>query len=729
VRVPVRVSVIALVAALSAILAPSAQAAGAPPQIADSWAAGVGGAVVDLHALVNPNELETRVRAEYLTAEAYEANLTATPPVDGFTGAVVSPAGGLAIGAGSTPAEFSRHIGGLKPATAYRYRIVATNSAGTTTGPVGGFITRPSASPTFELPDGRGWEMVSPVDKNGGDIQGAGAYFGGGVLQAAADGNSVTYDSAFSFARGQGAPGVSQYISRRGSQGWATENVTTPTDAGAYSLESDGVPFQLFSGDLARGLVFDPQRCATAPCPRDYLLRQSSNGALATSAQTDDLAFAGATPDLAHVVLSTCVALTADATEAAGVGGCDVSKPNLYDWSGGDLTLINVLPGDTHGTPGATLGAQGGAISADGSRVYFSVGGNLYLRHGAATSPVDAGQGGGASFETASADGSVALFTKAGHLYRYSASGGAAQDLTPGGGVEGVLGASPDGSFVYYVTSAGLFLSHGGGGPVKVAAGAGPSDYPPSQGTARVAADGTLAFLSSASLTGSDDGGFAEVYRYSPADGTLLCVSCNPTGARPLGPSTIPGATVNGASPAATRVYKPRALSADGNRILFDSRDSLVTTDTNNDRDVYEWEEQGEGTCAEAGGCLALISSGRSTEGASFIDASADGSDVFFLTDGSLVPGDPGAEDVYDARVGGGFAVPSPPIDCVGDACQVLPGEPEDPAPGTASIGPEVNPPVKFPKHKTHHRRKKHRHRKHRHRHHRRHHHPKGGRS
>ena len=707
-RASSRVSVPALVAVALALLVPSAEAAG-PPQITDSWSAGVGGTVVDLHAMVNPEELQTRVQVEYLTAAAYEENLAAAPPREGFTGAVISPAGGVAIGAGNVPAEFSRHIGGLKPSTAYRYRFSATNSNDTTIGPVLGFITRSSTAASFSLPDGRGWEMVSPVDKNGGEIQGAGAYFGGGVMQSAADGNSVSYGAAFSFAGGQGAPGASQYISRRGSQGWSTENVTTPTDAGAYGLQPDGVPFQLFSGDLARGLVFDPQRCAAAPCPRDYLLRQSSDGSLTTSAQADDLTFAGATPDLAHVVLSSCAALTADATEAPGVGGCDVAQPNLYEWSGGGLTLINFLPGETHGTPGATLGAQAGAVSADGSRVYFSAGGDLYLRHAGQTSQVDEEQGGGGEFETASADGGLALFTKAEHLYRYTASSGGVQDLTPGGGVEGVLGASADGAYVYYLTAAGLFLDHGGAA-TKVAATADASDYPPATGSARIAADGNLAFLSSASLTGADTGGFAEVYLYSPAAPSLTCVSCNPTGARPLGPSTIPGAIANGALAGATRAYKPRALSAAGNRVFFDSLDSLVTTDTNNDEDVYEWEAQGVGSCAEAGGCLALISSGRSTEGASFIDASADGSDAFFLTDGSLVPADPGAGDVYDARVGGGTPAVSPPIDCLGDACQVLPGEPEDPAPGTASISAEVNPPVKFPKPKHSH--KKHRHKK-----------------
>jgi hypothetical protein len=137
--------------------------------------------------------------------------------------------------------------------------------------------------------------------------------------------------------------------------------------------------------------------------------------------------------------------------------------------------------------------------------------------------------------------------------------------------------------------------------------------------------------------------------------------------------------------------YKPRALSADGNRLFFDSFDALVVQDTNNDRDVYQWQAQGSGSCVTPGGCVNLISNGQATEGALFLDASADGADAFFLTDASLVVTDPGETDVYDARVGGGFPAPIVPIACLGDACQVVPGEPEDPTAGTGFYRPEGN--------------------------------------
>lgn len=657
------------------------------PAVTDTWVAKVGTTSVELHGEIDPGEAATNGRFEYIADDAFQANLAATPPRDPFTGAVETPVGGKAIPAGSVPVEIKQAVGGLHPGTTFHFRVVASNSEGTDVGPPRTFTLR--IAEESSLLDGRGWEMVSPVDKNGGEIQAPGGVFGGGVFQAAAGGGSIAYSSLSSFGSGQGSPGASQYISSRGSDGWTTANVTTPTLAGAFGPELDGVPYQLFSGDLARAVILDPQRCETAPCPRRYQLRQSSTGSLAPSPAATDLDLAGANAGLTHTVLST-----------AG---------NLYTWSGGSLSPVNLLPGDSAPTPGATLAAQSaGSISDGGTRVYFYLGGNLYLRDGAQTVQVDQAAGGEGSFQAATADGGIAYFLEAEHLYRFTVASGTATDLTPGGGAIGALGASSDGSYLYYLTGDGLYLRHAGL-TTRVADGADASDYPPSVGTARIAANGNLVFLSSASLTEADTGGFPEVYLYRPSPGGLTCVSCNPTGARPLGPSAIPGAVANGRATDATRIYKPRVLTAGGDRVFFESDDALVLTDTNARRDVYEWEAGGVGSCASSAGCLGLVSSGRAEGDASFLDASADGNDAFFLTAGSLVETDPAGADVYDARVGGGFPVPPKPIVCEADNCQVVPEEPDNPASGTGFFRPEGNPPVSFPKAKKHHCKKKHR--------------------
>jgi hypothetical protein len=701
-----------VIAALAALLAVAgcfaggtgvATAAG-PPVIASTWVQNVNATAADLHLEINPNGLATKYLFEYISDAALQANRAGGR--EDFFGAAKKPLNPTGIGAGTSFEEpVPQHISGLTPVTVYHYRAVANNSAGTTVGRARTLGTE-EATNAFSLPDGRGWEMVSPVDKNGGAITGFGGSFGGGVFQAASQGGLLTYTTVSSFAGPQGNPGASQYISSRGGGGWTTANVTTPVLSGSYGDEPEGAPYQLFSSGLSRALLLNPQRCEEGdPCPRAYSLRDNASGSLAPSPQAPDLRFAGASPDLAHVVLSSCAALTADATEVPAAGSCDPAETNLYEWSGGALALVNLLPGETEGSPGAALGAQAGAISSDGSRVYWVGNDSLYLRKGGQTVQVDAAQGGGGTFETASTDGSVAFFTKAGHLYRYVVASETATDLTPGGGVLGVLGASADGSSVYFATGAGLELWREGA-TTEVAPGSAalaPGSYPPPTGTARVSPDGShLAFLSTAELTGYENFGLPEVFLYGPPPGggpaTLLCVSCNPTGERPKGPASIPGAIANGTGPAATRAYKPRALSADGSRVFFDSSDSLARQDTNSQPDVYEWEARGVGGCTRPGGCVGLLSSGRSPKPSAFIDASANGADVFFLTDSSLViPQDPGSYDLYDAREGGGFPIPPTPIPCNGDACQSLPAAPEDPTPGTL-VPNSGNPPLHFPK-------------------------------
>lgn len=685
----------AMVAVAAALCAPSARAEGAPA-IEGSWAAGVAATSVDLLGTVNPNGLATTARIEYLAAAAYEANLSAVPPRDPFTGATRSPLTGVALGAGETGASFSRHIGFLTASTPYRYRVVASNASGAVNGPPRLFISTENA-PVFSLPDNRGWELVSPLDKNGSEIQGPGELFGGGTIQAAAAGAAITYGSRASFAGGAGSPGASQYLSQRAAGGWSTENISVDTLAGAFGDEPDGVPFQLFSSDLTRALVTRADRCPEGPCPRRLDLREAGP-AFSASPEAPDMRLAGADAELSQAVLSSCAALTADAVAVpAPGGGCDPAMTNLYRWSGGAPTLINRLPGAMVGTPGATLAAPGGAVSADGSRIYFDLAANLFLRQGSETVQVDLAAGGGGRFEAASADGALAFFTKAGHLYRYEAATEAATDLTPGGEVEGVLGASPDGAYVYFLTPAGLFLRHGAT-TAKVADGADSSNYPAATGSARVAANGNLAFLASAPLTGFDNNGFAEAYLYAPATGSLTCASCNPTGARAIAAASIPGARANGTAPTATRAYKPRALSAAGNRLFFESVDPLAAGDINAARDVYQWEAQGTGSCLKAGGCISLISDGRSPGGARFIDASGDGSDAYLLTTASLVTADPGLSDLYDARAGGGFPAPIVPIACLGDACQPVPSAPDDPLPATLLPRAEANPPLTIKK-------------------------------
>jgi hypothetical protein len=237
------------------------------------------------------------------------------------------------------------------------------------------------------------------------------------------------------------------------------------------------------------------------------------------------------------------------------------------------------------------------------------------------------------------------------------------------------------------------------------------------QRPARVSPTGLhAAFLSQASLTGYDNTDQvigekdAEVYLYDASanggEGKLICVSCNPSGVRPVGVDHInmrrteywAAAYIPGFQ---NSLYASRALSEDGNRLFFEAADSLTPRDTNGAIDVYQWQAPGSGTCDESDpgyseqnqGCVDLISSGKSRLDSKFTDASPSGNDVFFNTLSGLQPQDYGLRDVYDARVGGGLPPPPvPPPGCEGDSCQSPAAAPNDPTPASASFRGAENP-------------------------------------
>lgn len=700
------------------------------PGIAAVWVSDVGPSSARLHGEVEPDEgLPTEYWYQYLSQATYDANIAEGR--DAFARSFSAPSRPAVIAAGVKKIGVYQLIGSLAPATRYVYRLNVRNGTGSVTSTAHYFITQSSQPSTGES-DGRSWELVSPIDKNGGGIAGAGEIAGGGVFQAAANGSAVTFSSTASFADASGAPVASQYISARSDTGWVTTNITPPTVSGSYGSEPRGVPFQLFAPNLSVGIMLNGEHCrgAQGSCPvlnpplpgseappgfQDYYLRDSASGvyrALITTADIEgrglepsqfDVHLAGATPQVDHDILSTCAALTDDATEiGSSEGGCDETQANLYEWSGGGLKLVNILPEDSLGSPGATLPSQSASISEDGQRIYFVEGGRLYLRDGASTHAVGASLSGSEQFEGASADGTGALLINGGRLYRYDEVANTVRELASE--VSGVLGYSRDLARVYYVSGGTLFLWRQAG-TTTVASGPGAvtaSDYQDAGGTTRVAPDGgRMLFLSTAPLTGYDNVDQrtgerdSEVFLYDVAARNLACLSCNPSNERPWGPSGIPGTNSNGQYPEATSMYKPRVLLSGGKRVVFESSDSLVAQDRNFAKDVYEWEAGGIGSCEQASGCVSLISSGKAETGAAFFDASESGDDIFFRTPRSLVPGDPGGTDLYDARVAGGFPEEDIPIPCEGDACQPLPSGPSDPAVNSLATGPG-NPPVHF---------------------------------
>lgn len=247
-------------------------------------------------------------------------------------------------------------------------------------------------------------------------------------------------------------------------------------------------------------------------------------------------------------------------------------------------------------------------------------------------------------------------------------------------------------------------------------------DFGPGSHTARVTPDGTrLAFESYRSLTGAETeraergecndkgagGRCREVYLYDASTEKLVCASCDPSGARPVGDAELGGTEAAGGTSFAFSFpyYLPRNLSEDGSRLFFQSPDPLVPHDSDGKLDVYELEQPGEGGCTEASGayshssagCLFAISDVAGDNASHFMDASPNGEDVFIDTADQLLPSDTDTrEDVYDVRVGGGFPVAAAPPACDNaDSCKppVSPQPGVFGAPASATFSGPGNPP------------------------------------
>jgi hypothetical protein len=467
-----------------------------------------------------------------------------------------------------------------------------------------------------------------------------------------------------------------------------------------------------------------------------------------TQEKQGDVRFVGATPDAEHVVIGSEVPLTAGGSSAyewsAGAQKPSERLQPLYllpESEGGGVVNGGLSP--------ATYNHQ---LSDDGS-IFFENKGHLYLQDVARGVSVrlDVAQGvpepsgANAGFLYASSDGSRVLFSDSEQLT--SAPGGGVYEcqvaevegrpacaqllLTGLSGKDSLIGGSEDASYLYFVSKealapgsalgscktnregvwegsdCNLYVFHAGSTTfIAALTSEDSSDWGDPNGitslafqTSRVSPNGEwLAFMSDRSLTGYDnhdansDVPDEEVYLYDAATGRTSCVSCDPTGARPVGRADELGrlafgnhvwndgrwlaANVPGWTPyqLGGALHQSRYLSDEG-RLFFNSSDALVPQDSNGNEDVYEYEPVGVGSCAEGSsfggsvykpvrtfeleggkseepaGCVALISSGVGFGESAFLDASETGGDVFFLTAERLVRRDVDTSlDVYDAH-------------------------------------------------------------------------------
>jgi sugar lactone lactonase YvrE len=662
-----------------------------------------------LEAEINPHGLATTYHFEYDTAP-----YTAGDAPHGIS----LPVPDGAVGAGEGDVTRTAQVQGLQAGTAYHYRVLATNALGTVVGPDRVFTTQPAAFASI-LPDGRGWELVSPPDKHGVPLGAISEE--GGVIQAAAEGSGIAYYAKgpiVSEPAGSRSFVDSQDLSTRVSGGsWSTQDITTPHQAPTGVIPGDASEYKLFSSDLSLGAVEPIGATPLSPRasePTPYLrapdgsytpLVYPGNVPEGTHFGGVELGFEefgggvhfiAATPDLSHVLLGSPTTLVEGFHFQTGEG--------IYDWNAGALTPVSFVPPGAAPLCGGAAPAcepSGGgvghgfrvrnAISTDGSRVILDGGLRLYLRDlsRGETIQLDAdepGCGAGCKsgdgvFQDASTNGRRVFFTDEQRLTADSTAASGKPDLymceveveaehlacalrdlsvnavnsaEPATVKGAVIGASADGSSVYFVADGALSTGEGavsgdcvlaggiGSGEcnlyrydlateavslVAVLSGADFHDWAAAsegsdlgQLTARISPNGEwLAFMSERPLTGYDNRDARsgerdqEVFLYDAKGeggaGKLLCASCNPTGARPAGrqgPPNIPPALVDvprlweqrwyaANLPGWTRVDLSHALYqsrylSDSGRLFFNANDALVPQDSNGTEDVYEYE-------------------------------------------------------------------------------------------------------------------------------------------
>jgi WD40-like Beta Propeller Repeat len=757
----------------------------------------VTGESVTFDASIDPHGKPTTYYFQYGRTSGYEA--------------VVPLAPGGPLGSGEGDVEVSRHVQGLVGDTVYHYRVVAFSELAP-----GGSVEFDGADQTFttqraggalSLPDGRQWEMVTPPHKYGAAFS---QIEFESLIQASVGGDAMA-DIASQPTEAEPQGYGYSVLSTRGSGGWSSRVIATPHEKAVGITVGEGTEYRFFSEDLSRAIAepfggfttpLSPEASESTPYLRNNYLNgnpaeQCTSGCYqplvsaanvppgtrfgeeSCKAGTCGPYFLGASPDLSHIVLRSSAQLTSTPT-----GG-----QALYEWTGGQLKLVSVLPvGEVRAGPvwlGDYDGSARHAVSDDGSRVMWAAAiapsgfSHLYVRDVARseTMRLDLPQGNASEgvssspeFMTASSDGSRIFFLAerltedssftGRDLYEYDLNAPVGSRLTDitvdshvgeASRVAGVLGASEDGSYVYFAAAGALAPGavHGQCGEISPSPGAqelcnlyvrhdgmtalvavlSSKDHPDWSGdlvftgSARVSPNGRwLAFMSNRSLTGYDTRDALsgrpdeEVYIYDAGAGRVVCASCNPTGARPVGvhglvqdanskiirlvdapewgPNTwfaanVPTWTSFGSS--MTR-YQSRYLS-DGGRLFFNSNDALVPQDVNGTQDVYEYEPvgvpaggsyectTGSVTFSErSGGCVGLVSAGSSPEESAFLDASGTGGDVFFLTESKLAVQDfDTARDVYDAHecssLAPCFAQPpvSAPVCSTGDSCKAAP--------------------------------------------------------
>jgi hypothetical protein len=638
-----------------------------------------------LNARVNPNGLATTYHFEYGPSASYGSSAPMAAERD--------------AGAGTEYALASAELTGLAAGTEYHYRLVATNSAGTTVGDDQTFTTRTAAE---MAPPRRGIEMITPPDKGNQNVL---------AFEMAADGNKVIW-------RSNGGTPLStlghfgSVLAERVPGGWQSRNLMPTTresveQGNAHYLLSavtDDLNSQLYI--TIRGLIEDS--------PNTFVrMNQGKQEVLHTVpipyGRTSNIENMGTSSDLAHIYSKYREPL--DPEHVLGT-------ENVYDYGTPSPVLVSRLPDGSVPSCGVSdfVTRFYNTVpwnSEDGSRVLFASKGDecgeakptrLYLvdrntnNTRLISQPVVSGSAGNDYLVRTNRDFSALIFVSGSRL--------AADDTNEGNDlyrwVEGQgnecltcsfrnaniqplqisvgdrLGwalANKDLSYVYFVSEARLFPGLGRpqfgnlyvwhDGEVRYVA---PVSYDSSSAPSITPDGSKLLFQSEAQgLTADDSGGWNQSYLYDASDQSTECISC-----RESGSSQAQVWYLAGGDPVNPYMRGARAISPDGKTVVFITRDALVRRDVNRALDIYEWRA----------GRIHLLTDGETkwpgTDGKqtlanlSLYGMSEDTRNILFSV-GAPITGyeQDSAAALYDMRADSDLGPPpAPAAVCVEDACQ-----------------------------------------------------------
>jgi hypothetical protein len=667
-----------------------------PPTLVTGAVAPRGTTTARLNGFVNPNGSATEVHFEYGTAGPCSTN-----PCESTAS---QDAGTAYIPPGEPFTSIVADLEGLSPDTTYYYRLVGANGNGPAAGAERTFATRTTAELTLPPnalgePEKRGIELVNNPDKGNQHVNFSRFGSGNGSL-VTPDGNKMVWTIP-SGAPGSNSGVYSAFLATRNETGWHSLGLLPPGEE------------QVGGGNLKYRAEF------ASPDFTHFIFRTEvgffpGNTAPSTYVRLDDSQHQEVLAHFNANALSTSVDVTADTVHVLHTAE---DTNILEDIGSGTPEAVGLMPGGSPPPCGIHFGTEfaGGPYaypgyqwigSTDASRVYFQTRGSecggpegLYVRNRETSTTTQIAQS--ATFIRATSDGQSAFFATTEALasddenadldvYRWN-EGGTVECLTcvvPDANVSPVengIRVSDDFSHVYFLSTSQLVRGFGKQGEVNIYVvsdghlrfvAADPSVDPilgghllESRSQMEMSSDGNvLVFLSGGYLTADSVASSCvnsaqeeahpckELYRYDDRDGSLECVSClhgGMTAGEVFEESNNQGAAFR--------------ISRDGNTIAFTTAKALIPADVNGGYDVYEWRN----------GAVRLITDGETKfspglASPDLADVDANGKNVFFAV------ADPGltgyeadnVDNVYDARIGGGFPRPTSPLHCSEESCQ-----------------------------------------------------------